>query len=385
MFERRVQAALRTERAGITPGPLVVSGLMAEAKGVSEGARLTVAALAAEGFGPVAHDLRPVFNAGGDFPTTAPGGVWLLHVNAPEAIQALGRLRPESWLGRHRIGYWAYELPRVPASWVRIAQAFHEIWAPSSFVVDALQGSGVKTPIRLMPHPVAIGDPPGRPDRASFGIPGDAFAVLALGDLQSSATRKNLIGAISIYTAAFPSEGEARLIVKVREQGAFPKFLELARQYARGRQDILFMTQNLSGQDMRRLVASSSVVLSPHRSEGFGLPLAEAFLAGVPALATGWSGNMEFMSGLPELLIRSRPVQVDDAFHVYRAAGQTWAEPDVDDAAARLRTLAASPELRRDLAEKGRRAVEALSAPWRRGALKDTPIGRLTTAAGQDA
>lgn len=132
---------------------------------------------------------------------------------------------------------------------------------------------------------------------------------------------------------------------------------------------------------MRRLVASASAILSPHRSEGFGLPLAEAFLADVPALATGWSGNMEFMSGLPELLIRSKPVQVDDAYGVYRASGQTWAEPDLEDAATKLRALAASPELRRSLAERGRRAVEALSAPWRREALMDTAIGRLTVNA----
>lgn len=378
MFERRVQSALRSEPQDISPGPLVVSGLLYEAKGVSEGARLTVAGLRAAGLAPVAHDLRPMFNSGGEFPVNAPGGAWLLHVNAPEAIQALGRIDPVRWLGRYRVGYWAYELPRVPESWVRIAEAFHEIWAPSRFVVDALLASGVKTPVKLMPHPVALGEKPGASDRAAFGIPDDTFTVLALGDLHSSATRKNLVGAIDAFTRAFPSEDAARLIVKVREEGAHPSFLALARQHARGRADITFMTSDLSVSDMRRLVASCDVVLSPHRSEGFGLPLAEAFMAGVPALATDWSGNLEFMSGMPDLLIASTPAPVNDIYRIYRAVGQTWAEPDLDDAATKLRALAASPDLRRKLAEQGRAAVEALSVPWRLEALLETRLGALT-------
>jgi glycosyltransferase involved in cell wall biosynthesis len=377
LFEQRVRTALRSEATEFVLGPLVVSGLFSEAKGVSEGARLTLAGLRAAGFAPVAHDLRPLFNTGGGFPAPDPGGVWLLHVNAPEAIQALGRIDPASWLGRYRIGYWAYELPRVPASWVRIAQAFHEIWAPSRFVVDALHASGVTTPVKLMPHPVALGDQPEPPDRAAFGLPADAFAVLAMGDLHSSATRKNLVGAIDAYIRAFRSESDARLVVKVREEGAHPAFLALARQHARGRDDISFMTSDLSSRDMRRLIASCDVVLSPHRSEGFGLPLAEAFLAGVPAVATGWSGNLEFMSDLTELHIASHPAPVNDAYRIYRAAGLSWAEPDPEDAATKLRALAASPDLRRRLAERGRTAVKALSLPWRRDALLETPLGRL--------
>lgn len=34
-----------------------------------------------------------------------------------------------------------------------------------------------------------------------------------------------------------------------------------------------------------------------HRSEGFGLPVAEAILAGYPVVANGWSDYLAFMSG----------------------------------------------------------------------------------------
>jgi glycosyltransferase involved in cell wall biosynthesis len=381
LMEYRVASALRAVEPSQVPGPLIVSGLLSEAKGVSEGARLTLAAFAAAGLDPLPHDLRPLFAGkpgASDLLTKTPGGVWFAHVNAPEALQALGRLDPVSWRGRHRIGYWAYELPRVPPEWVRIASAFHEIWVPSQFVADSMLGSGIKVPVRLMPHPVALGHPKESPDRDAFGIPAGTFAVLTLGDLQSSATRKNLTGAIEMFQRAFPTPGNATLIMKIRDDIAHPGFLAHARKVAGDRVDIRFMTGDLAAREMRQLVASCDLLLSPHRSEGFGLPLAEAFLAGVPALATGWSGNLEFMVATPELLLPYSLIGVNDAYGVYRASGQKWAEPDIEDGAQRLRQLAAAPGLRRELAAKGKAAVEAFSLPWRRQALLGLPVGQLT-------
>ena len=388
LLERRVTAALRVADGLVLPGPLIVYGLLGEAKGISQGARLSLAAFRAAGLSPIAHDVRPLFLPGagrdGGLPMDQPGGAWVLHVNAPEAIQLLGRLPPETWQNRHRIAYWAYELPRVPEEWVRASAAFHEIWAPSRFVVDALLSSGVEAPVRLMPHPVALGAPSAMPDRSAFGIAADTFVVLTLADLRSSAARKNLLGAISIYMQSFPSPTSARpstcLIVKVREDKAHPAFLAQARHAARGRPDVQFLTGDLSSGDMNRLIASCSLVLSPHRAEGFGLSLAEALLAGVPVLATGWSGNIDFMAGLPELTIDYSLVPVRDAYRVYRARRQRWAEPHTPDAVAKLRALATSPDLCARAAAKGRVMIEALSEPWSREALLSMPLGSMVAS-----
>lgn len=382
MAERRVKGVLARGGPPHLPGPLVVSGLISESKGVSQGARLTIAGLRSAGFALAEHDLRPLLTAGpgarGKLPVDRSGGVWIMHINAPEAVHALAYLDPDQWLGRYRIGFWAYELPRVPASWVRASKAFHEIWAPSHFVAEALKASGVTKSVRVMPHPVSLAKSDASPDRSAYQIPAADFVVLAMGDLRSSATRKNLIGAIEIYKRAFPAPARgSRLILKVQSQDAHPRFRSAAGLAAAGRPDILFFTDDLSQPEMARLIASCDVLLSPHRSEGFGLPLAEAFLAGVPALATGWSGNLDFMGSLPELTIRHTLVPVRDPFGVYRAPGLEWAEPDVEDAAAKLRALTASLDLRRDLAARGRAAVEAQAAAWSREELDQTELGRL--------
>jgi glycosyltransferase involved in cell wall biosynthesis len=126
---------------------------------------------------------------------------------------------------------------------------------------------------------------------------------------------------------------------------------------------------------MRRLIASCDVVLSPHRSEGYGLALAEAFLAGVPALATGWSGNVDFMGSLSELLIDHTMIPVRDPAGVYRASAQLWAEPDLDDGARKLKALHADPVRRAELARLGMEVVRSQMASWSHESLAD--VARL--------
>jgi glycosyltransferase involved in cell wall biosynthesis len=51
----------------------------------------------------------------------------------------------------------------------------------------------------------------------------------------------------------------------------------------------------LSRDEMYGLIKVCDCYVSLHRSEGFGLGIAEAMLLGKPVIATGYSGNMDFM------------------------------------------------------------------------------------------
>lgn len=380
----KVRRALAQEQPPARLGPLVVAGFFNETKGISEAARLTARALDVAGFFFESIDLRellePRQGVKGRSLAAGEGGVLLIHANAPEALIALARQDPSGWLGRYRIGYWAYELPIAPRLWSATSIAFHEIWVPSRFVADALSAAGVETPIRVMPHPVAMGGPMPGAARPSFGIPADAFTVLAIGDLRSSATRKNLLGAIDIYRRAFPTpNGQSALVVKIQSGEVHPAFREHAEKATNKREDVIFIPETLAQLKVKSLIASCDLLLSPHRSEGFGLTLAEAFMAGVPALATGWSGNLDFMSKLSELLIDSKLVSVRDVYGIYRSDRLQWAEPDLADAARKLSALASDPGLRSKLASRGRAAVEQLSAAWSRAELNTTPLGELVS------
>lgn len=182
-------------------------------------------------------------------------------------------------------------------------------------------------------------------------------------------------------SALFPEvQTSRRLIVKVQSAGVAPPFEKAARVAIAGRGDITLLGDRMSDQEIERLIAESSVFLSPHKSEGFGLAIAEALMADVPALATGWSGNLDFMRGVPELCIPYHLASVRDAGGVYRFSDTVWAEPHVAGAAQKLRALAASAELRQSLAARAKASIVGQLGAWSNKSLAQTPFGRFADA-----
>jgi len=124
--------------------------------------------------------------------------------------------------------------------------------------------------------------------------------------------------------------------------------------------------------------------VSLHRSEGFGLGIAEAMFLGKPVVATSYSGNTDFMSGDNSCPVgyRMRPITMADhrlfpsAAHVYQP-GLPWAEPDVDQAARWMRTLADQPGLR---ARLGLRAAQTMRERYSSARVGELMVERLEHA-----
>ena len=124
------------------------------------------------------------------------------------------------------------------------------------------------------------------------------------------------------------------------------------------------------------------MLLSLHRGEGFGLTLAEAMAGALPVVATGYSGNLEFMPPGSAGLIPYRLVPIRTTQGDYRA-GWPWAEPDLDAAASALRHLAIDAGHHRRLAHAGRAAVRQRLAPGVLAAVVRQRLGCLLRQAGR--
>ena len=348
----------------VRPGPLIVSGFHNDVLGIGRGAAQTFDALERGGLQPIRHDVRPVISSrpyhSAPLPA-GPGGVWIQHCNAPENDLVFNRLRLRDISDRYRIGYWAWELPRAPLSWRATARAFHEIWTPSQFVADAISPHVAK--VRVMPHPLrATTSVP--PDRRRFDLPEGAVVFGAFADVRSSLARKNPLGAIQAYIRAFPKANGATLLsVKLVAPEADPAGVAALHAAAGGRSDIRIWSRRLSNADMAAYFASLDVVVSLHRSEGFGLVVAEAYLAGKSVVATAWSGNLDFVQPeAREMLVPASLTPVRDPTGQYR--GGSWAEPDLDHAALVMRRLAADPGLRRAMPAAIPRVEADLQRRW---------------------
>ncbi len=74
---------------------------------------------------------------------------------------------------------------------------------------------------------------------------------------------------------------------------------------------------------------------------------------GKPVVATGWSGNMEYMSADVSFPVGYRLVPVQEGEYPH-GAGQVWAEPDIDAAAQTLVQLVDDPSLGIVVGERAR-------------------------------
>lgn len=341
---------------------VAVAGEFSRVCGLSEAARLTVAGLARLGHAARAVDVA--WGGAGLGGECLPAGMPLVvHINAPDMPVALLRLGRAAVRGRKIIGAWAWELAEVPASWRGGGRYVHEVWAPSRFSAAALEKVAPGR-VRVVTPPVAVDPPvPARLDRAAFGLPSDAVVVLVSFDLASSFVRKNPLAAIGAFRAAFGADSRRILVVKIGNPGHFPDDFATIRQLVAGVSNIRLETRTLPPGDNFALMACADIVLSLHRSEGFGLVLAEAMLLGLPVIATGWSGNLDFMDETSAVLVRPRMVPAVDPRGVYDVPGANWAQPSLGAAMAALRRLAEDGAERRALGARGQAMALARLGP----------------------
>ncbi|HEY2615941.1 MAG TPA: glycosyltransferase [Acetobacteraceae bacterium] len=335
---------------------VAIAGEVSRASGLGEAARLICRGMQRAGVPNWTIDvgnLLPAHTA--DFAVASelppPGAPLLLHVNAPLLPWVLFRLPRSLVRGRRVIGYWLWELPTVPPEWRAGARFVHEVWVPSDFVAAAVEPL-LPGRVRVVPLPLAIARPePSALDRVAFGLPRDAVVVLVSFNLASSFERKNPLAAITAFRAAFGERGDRILLLKVGNHAHAPDDFARILDAVGGASNIRLETRTFPTADVHALTAASDIVLSLHRSEGFGLVLAEAMLLGRPVIATGWSGNMTFMDGDSAALVGYRLIPAQDPRQVY--AGASWAEPDQAAAVAHLRRLADDANERTALGAKG--------------------------------
>jgi glycosyltransferase involved in cell wall biosynthesis len=290
------------------------------------------------------------------------GAPLVLHINAPQLPLALLRLPRGLIRGRRVIGYWAWELPTIPSDWRAGLPFVHEVWVPSRFTQAALEPL-LPGRVRVVPHAVAAAPPsPSALDRAAFGLPSDAVVVLVSFSLASSFARKNPLGAIGAFRMAFGTRPDRVLVLKVGNADHDADGFAQLRQAADA-PNIRIETRSLPSADRHALTRAADIVLSLHRSEGFGLVPAEAMLLERPVIATNWSGNTDFMNEESAGLVGYRLVPARDPRGVFQAPGAVWAEPDLGQAAELLRQLADDPVRRAELGARGRAMALARLGP----------------------
>ena len=184
-----------------------------------------------------------------------------------------------------------------------------EVWTYSEFERRAVEAA-VDRPVRVLNPAIPLDRVRPRP-RAALGLP-DGFVFLYSFDYLSVFERKNPLAAIAAFTRAFSPGDGATLVVKGVNADSAPASRDALLAAAHGRPDIRVWHDYLDAGNQRSLIASCDVYVSLHRSEGFGLTMAEAMAAGTPVIATAYSGNLDFMDETNSFLAPYRLAPVSD-------------------------------------------------------------------------
>ncbi len=270
-----------------------------------------------------------------------------------------------------------WELPAAPLAWRSMITGIQEIWAPNTFVANAFSNI-FAGPITVVPHAVNVEEGP-YPMRDHFGMERDRFYFIFTFDYFSSPYRKNPLGVLEAFQAAFPqgTENVGLIIKSIGQVRRYQPIRKRIRDAAALDGRIMVIEKSLSRPEVLGLVNSSDSYVSLHRSEGFGSGMAEAMSLGKVVIGTNFSGNTDFLTeatGFP-IPFRLRPV----LRHEYPwSKGQVWAEPDLRAASTAMRVVLQSTDLARQRAEAGQKFIREHYAPAVVGQIIKDRINRLT-------
>jgi len=196
----------------------------------------------------------------------------------------------------------------------------------------------------------------------------------------SFADRKNPWATIEAFRRAFPNfEDRVGLVIKCHYGESHLEKFSLLQKLAEQDPRIIILDRLLSREEMYGLQSVCDAYVSLHRSEGFGLGMAECMALGKPVIGTGYSGNLEFMDNENSCLVDYTLIPVKPGQYIDYEPGWMWADPDVGHAAEYMVRLFEDPHYRHRISA---RAAADMAARYNRQVVGQIINDRLDYLAG---
>ena len=335
---RQVNARELTSR----PFGLNIFGPFAAISGLGTAARNLLAAIRAVG---LPHDIHPYDVESGQARLSVEQlaspiryRVNLVLANADQIRRLVGLYPDGTFDSAYTIAVWAWELAAFRADWQASFALVDEVWTNSQFELRSI-ASVSPVPVHLVPLPVfAAAEIERNAARAAYGLPSHAFIFLLAFDAGSTEQRKNPFVAIEAFHTAFGRDPSRVLVIK--HHGASDDLSLRLLAARRGAANIYVIGARLSDKDHAALQSACDALVSPHRSEGFGLNLAEQLASGRAVIGTNYSGTCDFLDEDTGFPIAYRLVEVERRTGPYLQHA-VWAEPGMTELVLSMRDVAA--------------------------------------------
>jgi glycosyltransferase involved in cell wall biosynthesis len=287
-----------------------------------------------------------------------------IFISYPHMHDSLLRSTPDEVIEGHRnIVYLAWEQRDGTHYWKDVYAEYDQVWALSDFAAESLTNVLERT-VHSVPCIVDTSLFPPPSTKELHGVDPKLYTFLFIFDANSSTERKNPEAVVDAFREAFRADDRVRLIIKASSADRMGNRarLQKLRNAIGSDPKIEVRTEDLSRNDLYGLVSACDSYVSLHRGEGFGYTCAEAMVYGKPVIATGYSGNMQFMNETNSYPVRYAEVVANVQEGPFQR-GSVWAEPDVAHAAELMRRVYEHRDEAAARGERGRVTIETTLSP----------------------
>jgi glycosyltransferase involved in cell wall biosynthesis len=272
----------------------------------------------------------------------------IIQIN-PDNLQAFFLNKGIGFLtGKYNIAFWTWEQSIFPEDYHTFFAYFDEVWVPSTYCQDIISLVS-PIPVICIPHIITATKATGVALPATLqtllDTNGSRFLFMFFFDFNSQMYRKNTLALVQAFKQAFGSNSHvAGLLLKTSSSKYHPQDKQALDNAIAGDSNILQYEGILEREALTQLLNRCDCYVSLHHSEGFGLTLAEAMALGKPVIATGYSGNMEFMHTGNAYPVAFEMVTLQQQAGPF-IQGASWAEPDINMAAGLMLNVQQNPQL----------------------------------------
>lgn len=254
----------------------------------------------------------------------------LIHMNADSMHYFFTKISDSHIKGKINIGLWVTELSAFRGDWFDSFSPLHEIWVPSDFCNQAVSSLS-PIPVHTIPYVVQAQDiDEDKLTRSYYGLPDKGFIFAFMFDCSSFIARKNPFALVRAFRELNQKYSDIYLALKLSNAHKDPATFELLMKEIGDNKNVIIIERSFSEMELSGFYKNIDCYVSPHRSEGFGLTIAEAMLAELPVIATDYSGSTDFVNIAHAYPVKSRLSVIEETHGPY-FKGFIWGDPDLED------------------------------------------------------
>ena len=280
-----------------------------------------------------------------------------IFVGNPDLVSYFIKKNPFAFFTGINIGYFFWELEKIPVKWQIISFLMNQIWVQTNFIYKIFNKYNKNTYKMPIYFPKIINDAKNCKQitqKIKKRIH-DKIVFLNIFDFSSYFQRKNPLTTIKIFKKI--KLHNKFLILKSHNGDSHKKEKLLIQKEIKNHENIIFIDDYVDQNEIIKLIDLSNFFISTHKSEGLGLNLLQAMIQGKIVIATNYSGNKEFMNNKNSLMLEFSKIKVNKNDYLY-SRNQFWADVNIEKATKKINKLLQSTVMQKKLKFYNQKTVE---------------------------